>query len=200
MMETVLLLVWALAFAVANRLRGMKSYLVVIPTVLVGLSVWLYFGGSWLAVLLAALLAGAAYWAGESWGWTKWINNIPGTITQAEYNAKWQYPKEVDTPYFEWLLHKVRPGWDNRDYKSYVWVGMTIRGLLWWGPVYAVLWWFGMPWFTAVGAAALVSVLFPILYRVAYETDVKDFRYLQKAEVAYGFAYGLVLLLALGSG
>ena len=192
MISWVILVGGALAFAAANRLRGMVGALVAIPAALVGLSVWWISGLPWLGVALVV----AAYVGGESWGWTKWINCIKMNLTQAQYNAKWQYPKEVDAPNYEYLLHKVRPGWDNRDYQSYVWTGMVIRGALWWAPVYAVLWRFGMAWPVAVGATVLVSLLFPILYHTAWRTDVGDFKYLQKAEVIYGFAYGLVFLAA----
>ena len=175
--------------AVLNRLRGMKSYLVWVAAAALLAGAWWY-QMPWIGIALLV----AAYVGGESWGWTKWINCIPGNFTQAQYNEQWAYPKEVDTPGYEKLLVKVID--DRQDYKKYVFTGMVLRGALWWAPTFTVLWYFGTPVWYAVGAAAALSFVFPVVYKWAYKNQFMG-AYLKTAEVIYGAVYGLALAGAL---
>lgn len=181
----------AVAGAVLNRLRGTKAvYAWLAAAALGGVVFWL--SGSWIAFVAATL----AYILGENWGWTKWINCIPGHFTQAAYNRRWSYPKEVDAPYYERLMQFFMD--DEKDYKPYVFVGMVIRGLLWWVPVFAVLWYFGLTSLVVAVAATIgLSVAFPVVYKYAHSVQVVNGRYLQTAEVFYGALYGAVLGLVL---
>lgn len=180
----------AVVFAACNRLRGSVNYLVWVPSAVLGTLVW-WASRDWIAAGLAA----GAFVAGESFGWTKWINAIPGHLTQAAYNKKWLADKTgYEGPAYVagWLADEAT------DYKRYVMVGMIVRGVYWWAPVFAVLWWFELvPWLVAVVAVVALSVAFPLAYKVGYRIDVGDFGYLQKAEIVYGAVYGAVLGAAL---
>ena len=189
--------------AVLNRLRGMIGVFSFLAGGVLALAVWTVGLPIWQAVVIGAL-----YIVGESWGWTKWIYCITFdnahkpkgegvAMTQAQYNTRWAYPKEVDAPNYEWVMQLFEDGWDKRDYKSYVWVGMILRGLLWWAPVFAAWGYFTGQWMLAAGVTVVLSVIFPITYRLAYDASVAGFKYLQKAEVAYGAVYGLAWGLVL---
>ena len=177
--------------AVMNRLRGTKSVYAWAAAGVLGACVFML-GGGW----LAAILTGAAYVLGENWGWTKWTNCIPGQFTQSAYNRRWAYPLEVDAPHYEKIMQYVIT--DKEDYKPYVFVGMVIRGLLWWAPVLAVLWWFGLVGLVvAIATTVGLSVAFPVVYKFAHSVQVVNGRYLQTAEVFYGALYGAILAIVL---
>lgn len=186
------LLFFVVAFALLNRLRGMIGILSLLPTALLGFFVWMLTNN-----FMAAGLVAGAYFVGESWGWTKWINCIKLDLTQAKYNEKWAYPKEVDKPDFESIMQLLMD--DQKDYKPYVILGMVIRGALWWAPVFVLgfLWSvFSLPW-AIIGTIGL-AVLFPVCYHIGYKI-LPAFGYLKKAEVIYGAVYGAVLWGALYS-
>lgn len=172
-----------LAFAVLNRLRGTKNYLVWLPAAALAAMVW-WLSRDWLAAGLVA----AAFVGGESFGWTKWINAIPGHLTQKQYNKKWLSDKTgYEGPaYIAGLLAD-----EATDYKRYVLVGMIARGVVWWAPVYAVLWWFDLvsP-LIAIGLVSVLAVAFPFAYGLGYRLELGSFGYLQKAEIIYGALYG----------
>jgi hypothetical protein len=190
MVEIVVVILGAIAGAILNRLRGTKAVFAWVAAAVLGAYVF-WLSGAW----LPAILVGLAYILGENWGWTKWINCIHFNMTQYQYNQRWAYPKEMDAPYYEhimqWFLN------DRKDYKPYVFVGMVIRGLLWWLPVMLVLWWFSLVTpLVAVLATVGLAVAFPLVYKFAYGKQFMG-KYLKTAEVDYGALYGAVLVFIL---
>ena len=175
----------AVLCAVGNRLRGMVGVLVFLLGAVFLAAAWNAGLPAWQAAIVAGLFI-----AGESWGWTKWINCIPWKISQTQYNKHWAYPKEVDAPNYEALMQVLEGGWDKRNYKSYVLLGMVLRGLLWWLPMAAVFAYFTDEWLYSMVLAAGLSALFPVVYRIGHDLTIGGFRYLQKAETIYGAVYG----------
>lgn len=182
--------------AVANRLRGgwLKDLGLTTSTnvgrfsgaaLVAGVIFWLT------ASLMAAAVLTAFIFLGWQWGWTKWITGITHRLTQDEYNRRFAYPLEVDEPKYEGLMQYVIT--DRENYIPYVWVGMTLRGLIWWAPVFAASWY--MDWTTAVTsivATAFLSIMFPVVYWLADDHRLLG-RYLVTAEPAYGAVFGLAL-------
>lgn len=177
--------------AVANRLRGTINYLVWVPAALLAGSVW-WFSGSWLAAIVVAL----AYVLGESFGWTKWINCIPNNMSQVSYNRKWLTDDTGKKDGSYWIAQAIAN--ERSDYKTHCLVGMIVRGIYWWAPVFAALWWFGLasaP--VAIGAVGVLAFAFPQAYRLGYKYQFMG-RYLRSAEVIYGAIYGAVLGIVIG--
>lgn len=194
------MVVSAVAGAVANRLRGgwLKNLGVTTSTnvgrfagaaLVAGMIFWLT--SIWTA---AAVLTGLIF-LGWQWDWTKWITGITGRLTQTQWNNKFGYPKQVGAPYFERVLALVMD--DKKNYKPYVWVGMVLRGLVWWVPVFVASWYMG--WTSTVesiGATAFLAVMFPVVYKIADKIRWWD-RYLVTAELTYGALFGAVLRFVL---
>src|SRR6185369_11061046 len=161
-------------------------------------------------ILLSVLFA-AAYVAGESIGWNKWINCIPGTMTQEFYNQNWAVDGPTTKDRGEWgesLIDLIVD--EHKHYWLYCFLGMTLRGILWWTPVAGVFVW----WFSTLGgkdfnseillmvsayAAVIVlglGVLFPLTYWLASKVAPQSTDYVGWAEGLYGALYGAVLSLA----
>ncbi len=187
---TLEIVLYAVMGATLQRLRGWVNYLVWVMGVVWGLAAWANTGNIYLSVVFCLAMV-----LGENWGWTKWIVNIPFHKNQEWYNLKWAYPKEVDSPGYEHVLAALID--DKSHYKTYVITGMALRGLLWWAPVYAVFYYFGLPLLMCVASALFLSVVFPMVYWLGYRLSSLGFRYLQRSEVMYGAIYGVVLLYAL---
>ena len=186
---------WALTtigFAVANRLRGTKNYLVAVPCLFLAALVLLASSGNW----IAAGVTGLAYLLGENWGWTKWLHGLKFDMTQKQYNAKWLLDDTGKTNGTFWLAEMVAD--ERKDYKTHVVAGAFFRGLYWWVPVMVSLAWFGLvSWWLGAMLSLLLALAFPVAYYIGFRVKVGDYGYLQKSEVIYGAFYGLVLGWAL---
>lgn len=200
-----LVAIMAAIFAIGNRLRGASSFLVWMPAFFVAAVAYYSKYGITLVTdaplesLIPIAVLVAAYVGGESWGWTKWINCIKFNLTQEQYNKKWAYPNKGDAPNYEALMQKLlEDGWDQRDYKSYVWVGMFFRGLLWWAPFYMAMWALGMiDVGVALVLACLAAICFPFIYQLGWKLSQSNgVRYLWISEIMYGAYYGALMGVA----
>lgn len=181
-MSVFLIILGTILGAGMNRLRGTKSYLVWAAASTLAISIYILGSG-----IIPSLAVAAAYVAGESFGWTRWV-----------HGAKGNYDQGLDTGTKDGSLWITKLIADEKDKKWFHQVGMSIRGLYWWTPVFLMMWWFGAtPWWMAVGATVLLSLLFFPVYRMAFGLKWGDFKYLQKAEMMYGALYGAVIALAL---
>lgn len=160
----------------------------------VGFAVWMFLVTD---NLLLAPVLGAQYLLGASWGWTKWINTIPGHLTQGQYNLEWAGRRNPRTDNgFDVFMADilVGPTEEIQNYRLYVWVGMTIRGLMWWFPPAVGYVYFGH--FGAAAACFALAPLFPFSYWAAGRFGVSA-KYLKHAEYAYGAIYGALLTSSL---
>jgi hypothetical protein len=185
----------ALAFAVLNRVRGSRLDQLGLPVkgngaFIAGLGV---LGLTWWISqsYVPAIAAGVAYMVGELWGWTRWIHGLSGKFSQEEFE---QMMKNDDTT-LAGLADKIAPMREN--YMHHCFVGMILRGLLWWVPLFSVWWWFGLvTTVEAIASVAGLSLVFPIVYWLAYKLDFVA-KYLQRAEVIYGALYGAAFAVCL---
>lgn len=175
-----------------------------------GAGVWLPAAAIFIFILPYGLIAAGAtaglYVLGESWGWTKWIRGITGLrdpqvpgapMTQEIWNIT-QY--RVDDTGQKNGIHAIANTLvkENVNYWWYCFAAMVIRGVYWWGPMYAAMWWFGVCYApTAVFCVIVLSFLFPVIYWAAANVELFGLRYLQKAEYAYGAVYGFIFMLAM---
>jgi hypothetical protein len=195
------LLIGTVLGSLVNRIRGggvlnLSSNSHWVAVAVMALVVFLV-SWSW----LAALVVGGAYLLGENFGWTKWIGCAPLTLTQEEYNKRWL----ADKTGYEGPAHIAKLFADEKtDYKTYCFVGMAARGAVWWVPVFAALWWFGLAtWSEALLVVPALSLAFPVTYWLAYRMEWiptlggRD-AYISRSEILYGALYGAALGLVLG--
>ena len=186
-----------LLFAFLNRVRGGLFKKKVewlsggwIPTVALIAIGMLYGLKPWQAAVIGGL-----YFLGEQWGWTKWLYGLQANRTQEMWNAN---PPGDDTGR-EDGTHAIADLFvdERKNYYMHSVVGMGARALLWWGPVFAAFWWFGLAWFYALPMVAILIVTMPALYSIASDMDsFFGLGYLGRAEVMYGAVYGGVLAAA----
>ena len=183
-----------------NRIRGgmLKSWVsggAWIAAVGLGLMVFVLTGNVW-----ASLLMVPAFILGENFGWTKYINTVPGVLTQRAYNTKWA---NVDTDFVSYPWDRVASMFvDPREsYERHTNIGMALRGAVFIGPCMGVLCGFGlMPMWYAIPGLVVGSVAFPMTYKWAYGMTMFSWRYLQKAETMYGLVFGAIMAFGLAIG
>jgi hypothetical protein len=212
-----LYLLGAIAGAILNRVRGgwwLELVDLSRDSAFRGAGVWLP-----AAVILACLLphgyiaAGAIallYVFGESIGWTKWVWGISGlrdankpgsgVMTQEVWNIAWY---RVDDTGQSDGIDAIASLFvkENQNYWWYCFIGMVLRGVYWWAPMYAAMWWFEIckaP--SAVLCVLVLSFLFPVVYWAAARISLAEMRYLERAEFLYGALYGLVFVYAVLHG
>lgn len=197
---TFLAAAWAAMFGVANRLRGMKGMLVVVPALLVWALTWRGMGNPpvlepWtLAVTIGAM---ACFIFGESWGWSKWIWGLMGIWTQAEWNnnSQWVHDDTGKKNGLYWLANSLVE--ERANYHGHAVAGLALRGAFWF--VFLLAWWayFGI---TSIAGAVIGTLVLgatmPLTYTLGYKLSKWNrFGYLQNAEVLYGLVMGAVLFL-----
>lgn len=179
--------------ALLNRGRGggfipeLRGFNGVIANAIFSLLLLLISANIWLSLCFFV-----AYFIGESFGWSKWINCIPGHLTQSQYNETWLGSKNPrsDRDLSSIIASKFVN--ESKDYELYCFVGMAIRGLMWWVPVFTVFVAFGvMEPTSAVMFTVGLSSLFPVCYRIAYQYTKDKDKYIQNAELIYGAVYGI---------
>ena len=157
--------------------------------------------------LCFAFLA-VAYLLGEAMGWGKWI----ATLIERE-------PRYDEDEGLTILFDgKVRI-WDGihhlaslfisefDDYLNYSRLALAIRGVYWWGPVYLILYYFGVADLTtAIVSTLILGVCFPLSVEVARYLDLKNIGLFMRkgltwsesdwayAELFYGALQGAVLV------
>ncbi|MCP4387662.1 MAG: hypothetical protein GY802_05160 [Gammaproteobacteria bacterium] len=190
---------FAIAFAALNRIRGSS-----IP------------GGAWIAAIAlgvaAFCLSGrwfpaaavtVAYIFGEAIdGWTAWIVGLQKHMTQAIFNRKLPGFDDTGRRAGAWRFASLFAD-PHIDFRKFCIAGMAYRGVVWFAPVFAVLWGFGLAsWWQALAATLICGALMPVSYFAGSALATKATRegekvkYLRWAEPIYGAAYGAALGIA----
>ena len=186
--------------AVLNRLRGtgdlvkvgkLKITGVIVYAmyllVLIGLVTEWYYGVSFALMFIA----------GESYAWGKWI----GYLVDYEDEHSPEYDSKVGKsfPYIHYIANAIVS--ERVNYKRYCQVALAIRGLVWFAPMYAVLWYAGLiNWIEVAVISIVLAVGFPIAAYAGRNWDynakfgVLEFkRGWENQEVVYGLIQGMCL-------
>lgn len=181
--------------AVMNRVRGSSikggAYMAA-AVFCVGV---FFVTGSW----LTSLLFGAAYILGELIdGWTAWIIGLQESMTQKLFNKKLSTFDDTGRRTGSWWLASQFAN-PKKDFKKFCIIGMAWRGVVWFAPVFAVLWWFGVsPWWLSIAATLACGILMPYCYIYGSKLSGGE-KYLRIAEPIYGAVYGGLIGIALAS-
>lgn len=143
---------------ILNRLRGMNG-------------VWSKIIGLLLAYIIysvsrnhyVALAVGIGYVIGESFGWGEWIGTLTGDRDFKQLN------EEGKNNGIQWLASKVID--PSKDWVNYCRVALAIRGLYWWLPTLAPLYFVGFNPLVILVCVAVLSVGFPIACEIGYRTS-----------------------------
>lgn len=204
-MQIILLFAYPFINAILNRWpRGTYSWgpfvTAAVLAVLIFLITWNYF---------AAGAFFAAYVAGESFGWGKWLSTVPywndKTITQEMYNngtlmagstptIQRDDGKNNGVHLLANLLCK-----EEKDFKGYAWWALVFRGLLWALPIYIALTALGaISIFFAPFAVILLAFAFPICYNLTFKMFGDS--YWTMGELLYGLVQGVIMAIGLSFG
>ena len=178
---------------ILNRLRGTQGLWSKIIGLLLALVVQIAFGNPYVAIAV-----GLGYIIGESFGWGEWVGTLSCNRTAVEAN------EEGRNNGIQWLASKVVS--PTKDWLNYCRVALTIRGLYWWLPTLAPLYFVGFSVESLAIAIILLSVGFPLACELGYRTS-KMFEFnkygfsvvggWEHQEVWYGLMQDLVII-ALG--
>lgn len=181
-------------FIILNRLRGTEGLWSKIIGLLLALVTLIAFHNTYVA-----LAVGLGYIIGESFGWGLWV----GTLTVQRLNGYALHDEgEGDNNGIAWLAsHIVKPTQEN--WLNYCRVALTIRGLYWWIPTLAPLYFVGFNPLVLLGCILFLSVGFPIACEIGYRTS-KLFSFekygfsvsggWEHQEIWYGLMQDLVLI------
>lgn len=169
------------------KITGTMVYALYMFVVVTLLSTWYYGIGT--AVL---------FLAGESYAWGTWVSYLCYPD-----NHEKEYTSKVGRgfPYIHYVANTLVH--QEKDYKKYCQVALTLRGLYWWLPIYLLLAFAGVISYTAAIVAGLIlGVGFPIACELGRRLKLNvDKKYLQitnsweNQEVVYGAMQGLVFWL-----
>ena len=144
---------------ILNRLRGTDGLWSKIIGLLLALVVQIVFNNPY-----ASIAVGLGYIIGESFGWGLWV----GTLSvQREKGYALKDEGEGRNNGIEWLATKIiKPTQEN--WLNYCRLALTIRGLYWWLPTLAPLYFVGFNPYVLLGCIAFLSVGFPIACELGY--------------------------------
>ena len=145
-------------FTILNRLRGMNG-------------VWSKFNGLLLALIVqiafdnpyVSVAVGLGYIIGESFGWVEWIGNL----TTNRKNKTDTLGDEGENNGIEYIATKLVPNW-NVAFIKYCRVALCIRGIYWWLPTLAPLYFVGFNPLFLAGCITFLSIGFPIACELGY--------------------------------
>lgn len=168
------------------RVTGIMLYALYLMVVVTMLSEW-YYGLAFVVLFVA----------GESYAWGKWI----GYLVDYEDEHSPEYDSKVGKsfPYIHYIANAIVS--ERVNYKRYCQVALTLRGLVWFAPMYAVLGVAGViNWIEVVVISIVLAVGFPIAAYVGRNLDynkmfgILEFkRGWENQEIAYGALQGLCL-------
>ena len=168
------------------RVTGIMLYALYLMVVVTMLSEW-YYGLAFVVLFVA----------GESYAWGKWI----GYLVDYEDEHSPEYDSKVGKsfPYIHYIANAIVS--ERVNYKKYCQVALTLRGLVWFAPMYAVLWYAGLiNWIEVVIISIVLAVGFPIAAYVGRNLDynkmfgILEFkRGWENQEVVYGLIQGMCL-------
>lgn len=180
-------------FTILNRLRGMNG-------------VWSKFNGLLLALIVqiafdnpyVSIAVGLGYIIGESFGWGEWIGNL----TTHRKNKTDTLEDEGENNGIKYIATKLVPNW-NVAFIKYCSVALGIRGIYWWLPTLAPLYFVGFSVVSITVAVAVLSIGFPIACELGrltaplFSFEYKTFSIKggwEHSEVWYGLMQDLVLI------
>ena len=168
------------------RVTGIMLYAVYLMIVVTMLSEW-YYGLAFVVLFVA----------GESYAWGKWI----GYLVDYEDEHSPEYDSKVGKsfPYIHYVANAIVS--ERVNYKKYCQTALAIRGLVWFAPMYAVLWYAGLiNWIEVAVISIVLAVGFPIAAYVGRNLDynkmfgILEFkRGWENQEVVYGLIQGVCL-------
>ena len=168
------------------RVTGIMLYALYLMVVVTIISEW-YYGLAFVVLFVA----------GESYAWGKWI----GYLVDYEDEHSPEYDSKVGKsfPYIHYIANAIVS--ERMNYKRYCQVALAIRGLVWFAPMYAVLWYAELiNWIEVVVISIVLAVGFPIAayigrnWKLNKKFGVLEFkRGWENQEVVYGLIQGLCL-------
>lgn len=138
--------------AILNRLRGTQGLWSNIIGLLLAFIVLAIWGNVWVAVAV-----GLGYIIGESFGWGEWVGNL----TTHRKNKTDTLEDEGENNGIKYIATKLVPNW-NVDFIKYCRVALGIRGIYWWLPTLAPLYFIGFSVVSITVAVAVLSIGFQI--------------------------------------
>ena len=178
---------------ILNRLRGTQGLWSKIIGLLLALIVQIVFDN-----VYVALAVGLGYIIGESFGWGEWVGNL----TTHRKNKTDTLEDEGENNGIKYIATKLVPNW-NVAFIKYCRVALGIRGIYWWLPTLAPLYFVGFSVVSIAVAAAVLSIGFPIACEVGYRLNgkIKFHKFgisieggWEIQEVAYGVIQDVVLI------
>ena len=168
------------------RVTGIMLYALYLMAVVTIISEW-YYGLAFVVLFVA----------GESYAWGKWI----GYLVDYEDEHSPEYDSKVGKsfPYIHYIANAIVS--ERVNYKKYCQVALTIRGFVWFAPMYAVLGYAELiNWIEVVVISIVLAVGFPIAAYAGRNWDynktfgvLKFKRGWENQEVVYGALQGLCL-------
>ena len=136
------------------RITGTMIYALYMFVVVTLLSTWYY-----------GLVAAVLFLAGESYAWGTWVSYLC-----YQDNHEKEYDSKVGRgfPYIHYVANAIVP--QEKDYKRYCQIALTLRGVYWWLPVYLVLAFAGV---ISYGSAIIAGVLLGVGFSLACELGRK---------------------------
>ena len=145
-------------FLILNRLRGTQGLWSKIIGLFLALVVQIAFNNPYVSVAV-----GLGYIIGESFGWGLWV----GCLTVHRNDTTNKTEDEGANNGIQWLSRKLVPNYlDN--FVNYCRVALTIRGLYWWIPTLAPLYFVGFSIEILTLMIFSLSIGFPIACELGY--------------------------------
>lgn len=198
MPNELILLLFPFVASITNRFpRGILSFGPFITGPILGGMLYVA-TGSWMLPLVFVAL----YLIGESFGWGKWLNTVRwwnnNDMPQEAYNqSAWVKRDDGQNIGIHQLANAISP--ETKNYKRYAQIALFLRGMFWWGPIFAALAIMGYtPIAYAVVATLIAGIAFPLSYGIAYKFEQKlPFKaYWTQGELIYGFVFGCLIAAA----
>jgi len=178
-------------FLFLNRLRGTQGLWSKINGLLLAFIVLAIWGNVWVAITV-----GLGYIIGESFGWGEWV----GTLTNHKNNTISYETEEGKNNGILYIATRLVPNW-RVDWIKYCRVALFLRGIYWFAPTLAPLYFVGFSHIVLIIAVLILSIGFPVACEVGYLLkDKVSFEFLDIKggwniqEVAYGLMQDLVII------
>ena len=146
-----------------NRLRGTQGLWSKIIGLLLALIVQIAFDNPYVSIAV-----GLGYIIGESFGWGEWVGNL----TTHRKNKTDTLEDEGENNGIKYIATKLVPNW-NVAFIKYCRVALGIRGIYWWLPTLAPLYFVGFSVVSITVAVAVLSIGFPIACEIGYRLNGK---------------------------
>ena len=141
-----------------NRLRGTEGLWSKIIGLLLALIVQIAFNNPYVSIAV-----GLGYIIGESFGWGEWIGNL----TTHRKNKTDTLEDEGENNGIKYIATKLVPNW-NVAFIKYCRVALGIRGIYWWLPTLAPLYFVGFNPLVILVCVAVLSIGFPLACELGY--------------------------------